>query len=137
MSKEVEELKVNVSDEFIEIYRKFNVVEQVEIIKKLKESNPNEFYLLLFLVLDKHSDDDKINIANLTPFEDEVMEIYDMQDDKEVTNDVLKELAKITNDTYVDTNCLVDKNGEKLPEPYTKEEVRDLKISIITDENEN
>lgn len=135
MSEKVVEVKV--SDEFIEIYRKFNVVEQVEIIKQLKESNPNEFYLLLFLVLDKHSDDDKINIANLTPFEDEVMEIYDMQDDKEVTNDVLKELAKITNDTYVDTNCLVDKNGEKLPEPYTKEEVRDLKISIITDEKEN
>ena len=135
MSEKVVEVKV--SDEFIEIYRKFNVVEQVEIIKKLKESNPNEFYLLLFLVLDKHSDDDKINIVNLTPFKDEVMEIYDMQDDKEVTNDVLKELAKITNDTYVDTNCLVDKNDEKLPEPYTKEEVRDLKISIITDENEN
>lgn len=135
MSEKVVEVKV--SDEFIEIYRKFNVVEQVEIIKQLKESNPNEFYLLLFLVLDKHSDDDKINIVNLTPFENEVMEIYNMQDDKEVTNDVLKELAKITNDVYVDTNCLVDKNGEKLPEPYTKEEVRDLKISIITDEKEN
>ena len=136
MNKEVE-LKVNVSDEFIEIYRKFNVVEQVKRIKQLKESNPIEFYLLLFLVLDKHSDDDKINIMNLKPFEDEVMEIYDMQDDKEVTNDVLKELSKITNDSYVDTNCLVDMNGEKLPEPYTKEEVRDLKIDIITDESEN
>jgi hypothetical protein len=126
------EEKIKVSDEFVEIYRKFNVIEQVERIKKLKVDNSMEFYLLLLKVLDNHSEDDSILQLNLFPFESEVMEIYDMQDDKEVTNDILKELSKITGDTYIDTNCLVDSNGNILPEPYTRAEVRDLKINIIT-----
>lgn len=126
--------KVVVSDEFIELYRKFNVVDQTERISKLKEENPKEFYLLLMKALDSHSDEDKSTQLNFLPFEKEVMEIYDMQDDKEVTNETLKELSKITCDKYIDTECLVDSLGDKLPEPYTKAEVRDLKINIITGE---
>jgi len=131
MSEDVN-AKVVVSDEFIEIYRKFNVVDQTERISKLKKENPKEFYLLLMKALDSHSDEDKSTQLNFLPFEKEVMEIYDIQDDKEVTNETLKELSKITQDKYIDTECLIDSLGNKLPEPYTKAEVRDLKINIIT-----
>lgn len=132
-----EELKVTVSNEFIKIYRNFNVVSQFYIINKLKENNEIEFYLLMIKVLDSHQEDDKIVQLNLLPFEDQIMEIYEMQDDKEVNNDSLKELSKLTSNVYVDTSCLVDLNGDSLPNPYTKSEIRDLKIDIITNESKD
>jgi hypothetical protein len=128
----MEENKFVVSNEFLDIYRKFNVIEQVERIEKLKVNNPMEFYLLLIKVIDSHDEDDNQFLLNIRPFQTEVMEIYDMQDDKEVTNEILKQLSKVTGDNYINTDCLVDSDGNQLPEPYNKAEVRDLKINIIT-----
>lgn len=120
--------KLTVSDEFVSIYKNFNVLDQIDNMKKLSSK---ELYLLLTLCLDKHSDEDPVVIHNLLPFKEECMIIFDIQDDKEVDNDIIKELVNITGDKYIDTDIIVDINGNELPEPLTKEEVRDAKINII------
>jgi hypothetical protein len=122
------EKELIVSDEFINIYKNFNVIDQIENMKKLSKK---ELFLLLILSLDKHSDEDTVVIHNLQPFKEECMLIFDLQDDKEVDNEYIKELVELTHDKYIDTDILIDKNGGELPEPLTKEEVRDAKINII------
>jgi hypothetical protein len=62
------------------------------------------------------------------------MEIYDIQDDKETTNETLLALIEETGDKYIETDDLVDSEGNKLREPYTKQEVREAKIDILNDE---
>lgn len=126
MSKE--ENKIKVSDDFVEIYKNFNVYDQVE---KMKQLSKKELYLLLTICLDKHSDEDPVVKFNFLPFEKESRLVYDVQDDKEVGDKDLNELIKETSDKYIDTDVIVDSNGDKLPEPLTKVEVRDAKINII------
>ena len=84
MNEEVE--NVIVSDLFEKIYENFNVVDQVENMNNLSEE---ELYLLLVYVLDRHSDEDPVVVHNLQPFKEKVMEIYELQDDKETKNTIL------------------------------------------------
>jgi hypothetical protein len=128
---EEKEKKIVVSDLYKEIYMNFNVSSQVENMKNLDK---RELYLLLTFALDKHSDEDPVVIHNFQPFKDEVMEIYDIQDDKETTNKVLLTLIEETGDKYIETDNVVDSEGNKLREPYNKQEVRDAKIDILNDE---
>jgi len=90
-----------------------------------------ELYLLLVYVLDRHSDEDPVVVHNLQPFKEKVMEIYELQDDKETNNTVLLELVEKTGDKYIETDYVVDGSGNKLKDPLTKEEVREAKIDII------
>ena len=92
---EEEEKTIVVSDLFKDIYINFNVSSQVENMKKLDK---RELYLFLTYALDKHSDKDPVVIHNFQPFKDEVMEIYELQDDKEPTNDILLALVEETGD---------------------------------------
>ena len=124
----MEEKKISVSDLFVDIYKNFNVYDQIEKIKNLDDK---EKYLLLLLALDKHSDEDPVVVHNFQEFKDQVMEIYEVQDDKETENQTLKNLIEITGDRYIDIDILVDSNGNKMSDPLTKEEVRDVKINII------
>lgn len=126
MSEEVK--NVTVSDLFEKIYTKFNVVDQVENMNNLSEE---ELYLLLVYVLDRHSDEDPVVVHNLQPFKEKVMEIYELQDDKETNNTVLLALVEKTGDKYIETDYVVNRLGEKLKDPLTKEEVREAKIDII------
>ena len=126
MSEEVK--NVTVSDLFVEIYENFNVVDQVENMNNLSEE---ELYLLITYVLDRHSDDDPVVVHNLLPFKDKSMEIYELQDDKETNNPILLTLVEKTGDKYIETDYVVDKNGNKLNDPLNKEEVREAKIDII------
>lgn len=120
--------KLKVSDDFVEIYKNFNVYDQVEKMKKLSK---RELYLLLTLCLDKYSEEDPVVKFNFLPFREESMLVYDIQDDKQVEDVHLNELIKETSDKHIDTDIIVDSKGGKLPEPLTKEEVRDAKINII------
>ena len=129
MSTEKEK-QIVVSDLFKKIYLKFNVSSQIENMKNLEK---RELYLFLTYALDKHSDEDPVVLHNFQPFKDEVMEIYDIQDDKEPTNEILLDIIEETGDKYIETDNLVDSKGEKLREPYSKQEVRDAKIDIIND----
>lgn len=117
-----------VSEQFVDIFKNFNVVTQVEEMKKLSK---RELYLLLTVCLDKFSDEDPVVNFNFQPFKEEVMEIFDVQDDKDSTNQTLLDLISESGDKYIETDYIVDNKGEKLPDPLTKEEVRDAKINII------
>jgi len=124
------EKTIAVSDLFKEIYINFNVSSQVENMKKLDK---RELYLLLTLALDKHSDEDPVVVNNFQPFKDEVMGIYDIQDDKEAANQILVDLIEESGDKYIETDGIVDSEGNKLREPYDKAEVRQAKIDYISD----
>jgi hypothetical protein len=130
---EAKENKITVSDLFKEIYINFNVSNQLENMKRLER---RELYLLLTYALDKHSDEDSVVLKNFQPFKDEVMEIYDIQDDKDATNEILLALIEETGDKYIETDDLVDSEGEKLRNPYSKEEARDAKIDMTMGNND-
>ena len=121
------EIKLNVSDEFLDIYLNMNVNSQIE---KMKELSKKELYLLLITVLDKFQDDDPMVIKNVAPFMNEMMEIYNVQDDIKTNNEYLLSLIDETNDKYIDTDVIYH-NNQKLPEPRDKSGVRDAKIDII------
>ncbi len=124
----METKKLKVSNEFVDIFKNFNVINKVEEMKSLSKK---ELYLLLTLCLDKHDDEQPTVVYNFQPFRDEVMELFEIQDDKETLNPVLQELIEESGDKYIETDNIVDVNGNQLPEPLTKEEVRDVKINII------
>ena len=86
---------------------------------------------MLTVCLDKFSDEDPVINYNFQPFKDEVMEIFDVQDDKDPISQYLIELIEESGDKYIETDNIVNDKGEKLPDPLTKEEVRDAKINII------
>lgn len=130
MMKIENEKMIKVSDELKNIYKKLNVSNQVDEIKKLSK---RELYLLLMLGLDKFSEDDPVVKFNLSSFSQELLEIFDVQDDKEVNSDILKSLIDETGDRYIETDYIVDMDGNKLPEPLSKDEVRDAKINLIKD----
>jgi len=129
MSEETKQLKV--SNEFVDIFKNFNVVNKVEEMKLLSKK---ELYLLLTVCLDKHDDEQPTVVYNFQPFREQVMDLFEIQDDKETLNPVLEELIKESGDKYIETDNIVDVDGNKLPEPLTKEEVRDAKINIINDD---
>ncbi len=126
------EKKVVVSGDFVNIYKNFNVINQVENIKTLSD---RELYLLLTVCLDKHDDELPVVKYNFQPFKGQVLEIFDIQDDKETTNNVLLSLIDETGSQYIETSDIVGPGNVKLPDPYTKEEIRDVKISLIGDNN--
>jgi hypothetical protein len=126
--EEKETPKLIVSDEFLEIYRNFNVYDQTEQINKLSD---RERYLLLILCVDKHDDENPIVLYNFKPFKEEIKEIYEVQDNKETTNQVLLDLIKETDHKHVESDYIRDKDGNKVPDPFDKNEVRDKKIDII------
>lgn len=126
--EEKETPKLIVSDEFLEIYRNFNVYDQTEQINKLSERNR---YLLIILCLDKHDDENPIVLYNFKPFKEEIKEIYEVQDNKETTNQVLLDLIKETDHKHIEIDHIRDKDGNVVPDPFDKNEVRDKKIDII------
>jgi len=125
------ENKIHVSNEFVDIFSNFNVVTQVE---KMKQLTKRELYLLLTVCLDKFSDEDPVVKHNLLPFKEEIMSIFDVQDDKEATDPILIDLITESGDKYIETDYIVYNDDQKLPEPLNKEEVRDAKINIINED---
>ena len=125
------ENKIHVSSDFVDIFSNFNVVTQVE---KMKQLTKKELYLLLTVCLDKFSDEDPVVKHNLLPFKEEIMNIFDVQDDKEATDSVLIDLITESGDKYIETDYIVYNDDQKLPDPLTKDEVRDAKINIINED---
>ena len=122
------ENKIHVSNEFVDIFSNFNVVTQVE---KMKQLTKRELYLLLTVCLDKFSDEDPVVKHNLLPFKEEIMNIFDVQDDKDAIDSVLIDLITESGDKYIETDNIIYNDDQKLPEPLTKDQVRDAKINII------
>ena len=124
--------KIVVSDIFLDIYTNFNVCSQVE---KMKNLTKKELYLLIILALDKHDDNDPVVLHNFLPFESIGDDIFEIQEDKGVVNDDLKQLIDETGDKYISTKNVIDSKGKALPEPLSKVEVRYAKINIINGDN--
>ena len=122
---------IQVSNEFVDIYTNFNVVTQVE---KMKQLTKRELYLLLTVCLDKFSDEDPVVKYNLLPFKEEIMSIFDIQDDKDATDPVLIDLISESGDKYIETDNIVYNDDQKLSDPLTKDQVRDAKINIINED---
>jgi hypothetical protein len=77
--------------------------------------------------MDNHNEDDTIVIVNFSDFELEINEILEFQESEKTDNQYLLDLVKETEDSWVSTTVLT------LPTPYTREEVRDLKLGRILD----
>ena len=127
-NESTKENQIHVSNEFVDIFSNFNVVTQVE---KMKQLTKRELYLLLTVCLDKFSDEDPVVKHNLLPFKEEIMNIFDVQEDKDATDPILIDLITESGDKYIETDYIVYNDDQKLPEPLNKEEVRDAKINII------
>jgi hypothetical protein len=83
------------------------------------------------LCLDKHSDENPTVSSNFTEFKEHLLEIFDVQDEKSTQNQTILDLIEESDNQYIETDNIVDSNGDKLPDPYTKEEIRDIRIGII------
>ena len=124
---ENKESDITVSELFLEIYRNFNVSNQIDKMNLLTNV---ELYLLLVACIDRHDEDDITVQLNFSQFVDEIKEILKIHSG-EPDDKILKNLQDRISQTLV---CeLKTQTGEDLPEPYTKEEVRDLKINKIFD----
>ena len=125
----MEQDKKIVSNEFVDIFRNFNVVDKIEEMKLLSK---RELYLLLTVCFDKHDEDQPTVIHNFLEFKDYIMEINDLFENNKTDNPILIELSE---GGYIETDNIVDENGNGLPIPYTKEEIRDVRINIINGDN--
>lgn len=132
MEKIGESKKIEVSDEFVDIYKNFNISSQIE---KMKMLSKRELYLLLILCLDYQSDEDPVCINNYLAFTKEIQDILEVQDEKETTIQELKDLIKETDDKYIDVDLIVDRFNNKMPDPLELAEVRDGKIDNLLDPN--
>lgn len=122
--------KINISHEFIEIFRLFNVSDQRDRMKSLDRK---ELYYLLLCCMDNHNEDEPMVILNYSDFELEINEILEFQESEKTNNQYLLDLISQTGDKWVSTTV----TEPELPTPYTKEEVRDLKLGGILDDNKN
>ena len=125
----MEQDKKIVSNEFVDIFRNFNVVDKIEEMKLLSK---RELYLLLTVCFDKHDEDQPTVIHNFLEFKDYIMEINDLFENNKTDNPILIELSE---GGYIETDNIVDENGNGLPTPLTKEEIRDVRINIINGDN--
>ena len=115
---------ISVSELFLDIFRLFNVSDQRERMKQLTKK---ELYFLLISAMDNHNEDDPVVITNFSDFELEINEILEFQESEKTTNEYLLELVKETDDCWISTTVV------ELPTPYTRDEVRDLKLGGILD----
>lgn len=122
--------KIIVSDLFKEAFKMFNVSNQEDKIRML---NINELYYLLLCCFDRHDEDDPTVMDNFAKFPNEVNRIHEYYS-SEIDDDILDYLNKLTTDGEIYFQKIKTTNTD-LPEVYTREEVRNLKLSGIL-ENE-
>jgi hypothetical protein len=118
--------KIVVSDLFFDIFQNFNVFNQVSSMKQLSNE---ELFLLLDACIDHHDMEDSIVIGNFSPFKTELSEILLIQNGKKTNNIDLANLIEKTDPIL--SSQIFDSNGLSLPNPYTREEVRNLKLNKI------
>ena len=114
--------KLVVSDLFFEIYKDFNVFNLKDKLDKLTR---RELLLMLIVATDNLNEDDLFVLNNIAGYVTELNIIYDSLGDlNEInTTDIdLLQLIEDTGDKYIDTNCIVDCDGNTLPVPLTESE---------------
>jgi hypothetical protein len=112
----------------------FNVIKQTENLNKLSRK---ELMLMLVLAIDSFSDENPAVIENFKEFKPELELIFDLQQDKECTDSDLLQLAKDTDEKYIDTSKIRDNSDQDLPVALTDAEAlqmrRDIGINNIID----
>ena len=117
------------NETFIEIYRNFNVSNQID---KIKTMSSKEKYVLLNLCIEVHNERDLQVIENLSPFVEEITSLKKLfENDASSEDPFLNELSmKYGSKLNIP---IEDIFGNELPEPYSREEVRELKLNKIFD----
>jgi hypothetical protein len=122
--------ELKVSQLFVDIFQYFNVYDQRDRMKNLSKI---ELYLLLDTCVDAHDEDDATVALNFSSYSLELKEILKIQSgDPSSWNVALKDLIKLTNDPVLKSEKITE-SGEYLPEVFTKEQVRELKLNKIFD----
>ena len=115
-----------ITDEIKNIFINFNVSNQTEEMKKLNEK---ELYILLNACIESHSDQDPQVLQNFHSQIENVNNLRDLFDTGSSDNETLRELLKQYG-PYLGIP-LQDKDGNDLPQPLTRNEVRELKLNNI------
>ena len=118
---------ITVSDDFVAIYKMFNVNRQTEKMKKLSRK---ELMLMLVLAIDSFSEENPAVIENFRDFRSEMELIYGLQQDNECTDSDLLSLGKETDEKYIDTSKILDSKGDELPPSLTEEEALQMRRDI-------
>jgi|688.fasta_scaffold1377711_2 hypothetical protein len=133
---EKKEKILQVSSQFVEAYKLFNVIKVTDLVENLSR---RERLLLLTLASDSFKKNDTLK-ENISPFKDELIVLYRLQvDEGDSADEDVRYLVEATGDKYIDTETLRMLSGDKLPKPLTEEEAqimrRDLNIeSIVSNE---
>lgn len=126
--------KIQVSENFVDIFKHFNVNSQID---KMSQLSRKELLLMLTLAVDSYSEDNNIVIENFRPFKGELDLIYQLQNDETVTDADILSIAQETGEKYIDTTNIAQSDGSSLPTATTEEQARilrrDLGISQIFD----
>ena len=116
------------SDQLVDIFLNFNVSDQTEQLTKL---STKDYYVLLNLCIDLHSEEDPQVIQNLSTSVEKISNLRTLFETGESTELELTELSRKYGN-YLNIP-VEDSLGNELPEPYTREEVRELKLNKIFD----
>lgn len=123
-----------VSDQLVDIFLNFNVSDQTEQLTKL---STKDYYVLLNLCIDLHSEEDPQVIQNLSTSVEKISNLRTLFETGESTEPELTELSRkygnYLNGVFDLEIPVEDSLGNELPEPYTREEVRELKLNKIFD----
>lgn len=123
-----EKKKYIVSDQFIEVYKYLNAGNMINQINELSEL---ERYMLVALSLDNHDIKDVVVKENLYPYREIGQLLYDVMDDQESDNEIIKKLIEITDDKYIDLSVLIDSTGNEMPNIADQSEIREWRLKLL------
>ena len=123
--------KIIVSRKVIDIFLTFDKMVRVDDIKELSEK---ELYILLLMAIDSFSDTDKYVVHNITPFEEEVVQIFNIQNGLAPNNETLLEMVEESGSFFISTDSFVDEDGDRIPDLLNKSSVRKHKIKILNND---
>lgn len=125
-------MEVSVSENFMYIYENLNCF---SLLDKINELSEMEKIILILAAIDNHDIDDDVVFENLEKNKPLLTEITNFLEDKDCSNNELKLLSE---DDKSLNNLTIEFKGLKwkissMPKPYTKEEVRDIRINKISE----
>ena len=120
--------KYTVSNQFVEVYKYLNAGNMINQINELSEV---ERYMLVVLSLDNHDIKDVVVKENLYPYREIGQLLYDVMDDQESDNEIIKKLIEITDDKYIDLSVLIDSTGNEMPNIADQSEIREWRLKLL------
>lgn len=123
--------KLIISDELVECYKLFQVV---DISKNISILSRKEQIILFLLILENYSEWNTTSLNNFKNGVDVLQLIYKLQKEEFIDYDAdIEFLTNKTGNKFIDTADLMDKRGHRIPDPLTKEEIFILKRAYKID----